>query len=780
MTKIILRIDVALTVIMRVNSFMLFSLFFVSSVVAGQESQTSSPAKDSTIKISATDLPFNLEGPPIPVSPEVITRDAQGRATMRAVRLTSPLRIDGVLDEDVYQEVKSVSDFYQMEPLKGAPASDKTEVWLLFDDDQVYFVARCWEEDPTRIMASDMRRDGPHIIQGDYVGFILDTFYDRRNGVIINISAVGGRRDGLVTDETQFNVDWNGVFDSAIGRFEGGWTVEVAVPFKTLRYSPGREQLWGFNVHRGQRWKNERTYLMPMPGLVSPGALMQVSMAATVVGIEAPLAAKNIEIKPYVISSAGVPQPGVSTDLNADVGVDVKYGVSQNLTADFTYNTDFAQVEADEQQVNLTRFSLFFPEKREFFLENAGLFAFGGSGTGPYGGAGDTPILFYSRRVGLSSGQAVPINVGGRLNGRVGSFSVGAMNIQTSSEPVSGAPATNFSVLRFKRDILRRSSIGAIFAGRSVSLSGIGTNQTYGVDGAFAFFTNLAINTYWAQTRTNGSVDANSYRVQFDYDADRYGAKFEHLVVGDNFNPEVGFLRRDNMRRSFAQLRFSPRTKNHSTVRQLSWVGSVDYKETTEGHLETRNQHGEFSIEFHNSDLLSIRYDNSYEFIPVPFRIASDVTIPVRGYHFNNARISYGFGRQRMLSGTVASEYGTFYDGSKATLSISRSLVALTSQLSIIPTVSVNRVVLPAGAFTSHLVATRLTYTMTPMMFASTLVQYNSSVGNVSTNVRFRWEYHPGSELFVVYNEQHYTHNHEFPGFQNRAVIVKLNRLFRF
>ena len=210
------------------------------------------------------------------------------------------------------------------------------------------------------------------------------------------------------------------MLDSATGRFEGGWTVEVAVPFKTLRYAPGRAQVWGFNVQRGQRWKNEQSQLMPMPGLVTGAGLMRVSMGATVVGIEAPPAARNLELKPYVISEASVPQPAASTDLNADVGIDVKYGVSQNLTADFTFNTDFAQAEADEQQINLTRFSLFFPEKREFFLENAGLFAFGGAGTGPFGGGGDTPVLFYSRRIGLNEGQAVPINVGGRLTGRRG------------------------------------------------------------------------------------------------------------------------------------------------------------------------------------------------------------------------------------------------------------------------------------------------------------------------------------------------------------------------
>ena len=778
MAKVRARHAVASAVFVRGSALALTSLLLISSANAGQEPPAGSPAQESA---PTGGLAFAFDGPPPPVPPETISRDSQGRATMRAVRLASPLRIDGRLDEDVYQTVRSVSDFYQMVPKTGDPASDKTEVWLLFDDDQVYFAARCWEADPARIIANEMRRDGRNILQGDYIGFILDTFYDRRNGVIFNISAVGGRRDGLVTDESQFNADWNGVFDAATGRFEGGWTVEVAVPFKTLRYAPGRAQLWGFNVHRGQRWKNERSYLMPMPGLVAGGALMQVSMAATVVGIEAPPAASNLEIKPYVISEASVPQPAASTDLDADVGIDVKYGVSQNLTADFTLNTDFAQAEADEQQINLTRFSLFFPEKREFFLENAGLFAFGGAGTGPFGGGGDTPVLFYSRRIGLNEGQAVPIDVGGRLTGRVGPFSVGALNIRTGDEPVSGARATNFSVLRVKRDILRRSSIGAIFTGRSVSLGGGGANQAYGVDAAFAFFANLAINTYWARTRTDGSSsDATSYRIRFDYDADRYGARFERLVVGDRFNPEVGFVRRDDMGRSFAQLRFSPRTRNHPTVRRLSWVGAIDYVETTDGRLETRERRGEFSVELHNSDSFGVEYSNSYEFVPVPFRIASDVTVPVGEYQFDNVRVRYGFGQQRMLSGTVAAEQGTFFGGTKTTFSLSQGLAALTSQLSIAPGVSVNRVVLPQGAVTSRLVTTRVTYTMTPLMFASALVQYNSAADSVSANVRWRWEYLPGSELFVVYNEERDSRQRGFPGLENRAFIIKVNRLVRF
>jgi len=700
---------------------------------------------------------------------------------MRAVRVPTPLTIDGRLDEDVFRTVKPASDFYQMVPTKGAAASDTTEVWLLFDDEKLYFAARCWEPAPSRIIANEMRRDSRNILQGDFVGFILDTFHDGRNGVLINISAVGGRRDGLVTNESQFNADWNGVFASAVGRFDGGWTAEVAVPFKSLRYGPGRDQVWGFNVHRGQRLKNERTFLMPMPGLVSPAALIQVSMAATVVGIEAPPAAANIEIKPYAIFNTSTPGPGAPTDFSADAGVDLKYGISQGVTADLTYNTDFAQAEADEQQVNLTRFSLFFPEKREFFLENAGIFSFGGASTGPFGPSGDVPVLFYSRRIGLNEGQVAPIDVGGRVTGRVGAYSIGAMNIQTGDEPSAGVRATNFTVLRVKRDFLRRSSIGAIFTGRSVASDGTGSNQAFGVDARLAFFTNVALDAYWARTRSAGSSrDGSSYRLQFDYDADRYGAQIEHQVVESRFQPDAGFVRRVDMRRSRAEVRFSPRTTAHPTVRRLAWIGGLDYVESLAGELETREGQVDYSMEFHNGDSAGVTYTNSFELVRRPFAVASDAMVSAGAYGFNNISGQYGFGQQRKVAATVRVARGSFYGGTKTSVAVGQGLASITSQLSVAPGLSINRIVLAGQSVTSRLLTTRVTYTMTPLMFVSALIQFNSATDRLSANVRWRWEYLPGSEMFVVYNEDRDSREPGFPGLANRALIVKINRLVRF
>jgi hypothetical protein len=695
---------------------------------------------------------------------------------MRAVRLTDPLKIDGKLDEAMYSVVRGATDFTQLDPVPWTRATEQTVVWLFFDDEAIYFAARCLDSHPERMLATDMRRDSAGVVGGDYVGFILDTLHDHRSGMIINMSPIGGRRDGLVTEERNFNVDWNGVFESATGRTEQGWATEVRVPFKSLRYRQGPGQVWGFNVHRVVRWKNERSYLMPMPGLNSPGALMRLSMAADVVGFEVPPPSKNIEIKPYTVATlTDISQPLASTRADADVGVDAKFGVAEGLTADLTYNTDFAQVEADEQQINLTRFSLFFPEKREFFIENAGLFAFGGN----TGGGSLTPLLFYSRRIGLDGGRIVPLRAGGRLSGRAGGFTLGALGIRT--EASSGSPATTFSTLRVQRDILRRSSIGGIVTDRSSGQSGGVANQAYGVDAALAFFANLSASAYWAQTRTDGdTTDATSYRAQANYDSDRYGLQAEHLLIGERFRPEMGFVRRPDVRRNFMQARFSPRTKGQRRVRKYSWSGSYDRIASAAGPLESRTLHGNFETNYHSGDRLGVYYNRHYESLSAPFRIADGVTIPVGGYAFDNIQALYGFGQQRIVSGTVSVERGSFYNGDKTTVGVSGGRVAISSLLSVSPGVSVNRVTLPEGTFTNQLVAARVVYSATPLMFTSALIQYNSAANSLSANVRFRWEYQPGSELFVVYNEERDPRAAGFSSLQNRGVIVKINRLFRF
>ncbi len=721
--------------------------------------------------------------PPPPTLPETMTRAADGRVTIRAVRLPAPLRLDGRLDEAVYTTIHPADGLIQADPNDNVPFTERHETWVFFDDTAIYVSMRCWESRPDRMIANEMRRDHGGVAQSDHVSFTLDTFLDRRNAVSFTVSAAGGRMDGQFSDERIYNGDWNPVWDAAVSRFDGGWTVEMAVPFKSLRYGPGREQVWGFNVRRLSRWKNEMAHLTPIPRALAQRGMFIQSLAGTLVGVEAPPPAMNLEIKPYVtgnLTSDHTARPPVSNDPGGEVGVDVKYGLGRSLTADFTYNTDFAQVEADEQQVNLTRFSLFFPEKREFFLENSGTFAFGGAGT--FGAAsGDTPTLFYSRRIGLNLGRSVPIDGGGRLTGRLGRFSLGVISIQAGDEPVSASPATNFSVLRLKRDILRKSNVGVLVGRRSVGERRPGTNDTYGVDGAFGFYDNLTVNTYWARTQTPGlGRDDTSYRGQVDYAGDRYGLQLEQLSVGNDFNPDMGFVRRVDIRRSFAQARFSPRPKKKGLVRRYSFVASETYIETGAHRVDTRELDGSATAEFQKGDRFVLAYNRTFEYLPAPFRIATGIAVPTGGYTYQAGRISYTFGQQRKISGTVSTEHGTFYGGHRTIFGVASGRVELTPQFSAQPTVSVNRVSLPQGEFTTTLAGTRATYTMTPLMFVSALVQYNTTAHSLASNVRLRWEYAPGSELFVVYNDQRDTLVRGIPELQNRAFIVKINRLLRF
>ena len=716
---------------------------------------------------------------------------APGNVTVQAIRLDAPLQLDGRLDEAVYGAVPPITGFIQQEPDTGQPATEQTEAWVLFDDDTLYIAARCRLSEANRIVANEMKRDSPGMFGSESLAVVLDTFYDRRNGFIFIANPLGGMFDATVTNERTPNRDWNTVWDARTSRFDDGWIVEIAIPFKSLRYRPGPTQIWGINMQRRAVWKNEQSFLAPVPASFGMMGMFKVSSAATLTGLQAPSAGIPIELKPYAIADATsdfAAATPFSNALGGAFGADLKIGVTQGLTADLTYNTDFAQVEVDERQVNLTRFNLFFLEKREFFLEGQGIFDFGG-GQRPEPNrffvtgealALDAPILFFSRQIGIEGGETVPIDGGGRLTGKAGAFSIGLLNVQTGEAPGAAADATNFTVVRIKRDVLRRSSIGGIFTRRSVSTEGDGANAVYGLDGVFSFYDDLNVNTYVARTETPGlRGDDLSYRTELQYNGDRWGFVADRLGVGANFNPEIGFVRRDDFRRSFGSFRFSPRPQGIAAVRKFTWEGSVDYITDGAGRLETRLQRGQFVTELENGDLLFALATDNYEFLKAPFDITDEVTIPVGGYSFVNYRAGYSLAQQKIVSGGVAVDFGKFYGGDKTTISYFRGRVGVTPQLTLEPSVSFNWIDLPQGSFTTELVSTRVTYTLTPRMFVAALVQYNSEDNALGSNIRWRWEYQPGSELFVVYTDERDTLNPR-PILQNRAFVVKLTRLFRF
>lgn len=729
-------------------------------------------------------------GPAPPVAPDVMTRDGEGRVTVRAVRIAEPLRLDGILDDDVYRTVRPIDGFIQQEPHFGEPASEATQVWVLFDRDHLYVSARCRDSRPDRIVANDMRRDGRNLSQNDNLAVVLDTFYDRRNGYEFLVNAIGGMMDAQITDESNINRDWNAVWVARSRRDDEGWTVEMAIPFRSLRYRAGGPQVWGLNIRRTVRWKNEYSYLSLVPRTHGPRGILKFSSAATLVGFDAPSSSVNLDIKPYAVSSVRADRsvdPRFANDFDADAGADVKYGLTEGLTADLTFRTDFAQVEDDDQQVNLTRFSQFFPEKREFFLEGQGIFAFGGVETNaPRGGAGltsggsNTPLLFFSRRIGLSGARPVPIEIGGRVTGRAGKYTLGFLDIQTGDEAAVRARATNFGVVRVKRDILRRSYVGLIGTRRSPPATVSGASEALGVDASLSFFDNLNVVGYYARTWTPGKMsDADSHRARFDYDADLYALKVERQAVGRNFNPEVGFLRRSDFIEHLAQARVSRRPAWWPAARKLSVDAGLNYLTDGRRALANRQVRGAARTEMQNGDFWSVEYERNLEVLPGPYEIQRGIVIPVGSYRFTTVRTAYIFGQQRRVSGIVYVARGGFYAGDRTDVAY-RGRVELSPRLSLEPGVSVNRVDLPEGRFTAKVFSTRSTLTFTPRMFAGALLQYNSTSRTLSTNVRFRWEYHPGSDLFVVYTDGRDTLQRSSPGLLNRGVAVKLTRLLRF
>ncbi|MCA1585819.1 MAG: carbohydrate binding family 9 domain-containing protein [Acidobacteria bacterium] len=732
-----------------------------------------------------------IDGPPAPDLPTVVARDAEGRATIRTMRLPSPLEMDGRLDEPFYRDVNGVSDFVQQEPAEGTPATERTDMWVFFDDDHVYVGARMWESDKTRRVTSDMRRDSNNLYNNDHVAVLFDTFYDRRSGYFFYTNAQGGMVDAQLTNETPNN-NWNGVWDVRTAEFEGGWTAEFRFPFRSVRFAE-RGHLWGVNFRRVVKWKNEISFLTPIPASYGRRGLTKISSAGTMVGIDPPTGLTNLDIKPYILGSTtsnNVAAPRVANDLNGEVGVDAKWAVTQSIVTDFTYNTDFAQVEDDEAQVNLTRFSLFFPEKREFFLEGQEYFNFAGGGAMQGGNMGptatnnpppsNTPVVFFSRRIGLQNGQVVPIFLGGRALARTGGVTIGALHMRTDDTPDARASETNFSVLRLNRDILSRSRVGVIATRRAPGQGSAAENYAYGADASFNLLTDLAVNAYWSGTETNGrNGDDTSYRGQFNWNADRMGLQVEHLYVGEDFNPEVGFLRRQAFRRSYGSARFSPRPAGSTTVRKLFYEGSYDYVASAAGRVESREAQVAFRLEFNSSDAWAFEYSDTFEALTAPFTVGRGVTVPSGEYSFKQGRLIYTLGPQRKLSGTLFAGGGQFYDGTLMELTW-RGRLEFSPQLYAEPTISWNHIDVPWGRTNNNLFGTRLTYTLTPRMFVGALVQYQSLTASVSSNVRFRWEYRPGSELFFVYSDGRTTNAAGFPDLENRSVIVKATRLLRF
>jgi Domain of unknown function (DUF5916)/Carbohydrate family 9 binding domain-like len=685
---------------------------------------------------------------------------------VRAVRLSGDLQIDGKLDDPAWASALPVTDFYQRETHEGLPATEPTHVYVLFDDTNLYFGFRCFDDDPKRPLAKTMFRD-ENIAADDGVSVMIDAYNDHRSAVQLATNANGILFDMLQNGEESStrNLNWDTVWYARGSQIDGGWEAEIEIPFKSLRFEPpadGREVVFGIGFKRNLPRKNEETY---WPFVSNDSTWYRPAELGQLRGLEGIRSGRSVELRPYALGGITRDTSMPERDMRSEVGIDAKWGVTTGLTADFTVNTDFAQEEADVQQINFTRFSLFFPEKRQIFLESERSFLFG---------VPREADLIFTRRIGLSrSGGIIPILAGARLSGRQGAYNVGIMNMETDDVPDTLVPKENFTVVRLRRDIFKRSNVGAVFTNRQ---SGSAFNRVYGAD-LNLYFGSWSLESYYAAEdddpgRTRGTSSAYA---KLEYRSDRYGAIYRYLGIGEGFDPGIGFVLRPDSRQNQAQLRFSPRPASIDWVRQFHFTGTFDYIPNQRGVLETRRVTGEFRTTLEAGHETTMRYTSSHEFLEEPFRLRPGVVIAPGAYDFSTMELrfdSFGRSHRRLNVGFLT---GGFWDGERETLALGGGY-RLDKHLDLSGNYEVNWVHLPGNEFTTHLASARVQIAFTTDLVLMSLFQYNHDSRQLSSNVRFNWIPKPGSDLFVVYNELDDVFGSL--GLRNRSLSVKFNYLF--
>jgi hypothetical protein len=696
-------------------------------------------------------------------APPVIS---SSRPVASAFHVTEAPIVDGTLDDRMWQDATPLGGFVQAEPFEGQPGSERTEVRILYDDEAIYVGVVCYDRNPSLIVTTDTRRDAG---LGDMDSFqmIFDTFRDQQNGFVFGTNAAGVQYDAQVRDQGDQASSWDGSWDVRTRTTEAGWSAEFRIPLRTLRYGPA-PQTWGVNFFRNIQRTRERTYWAPLPRVYDLGRL---SSAGELSGLNLQTP-RNFKLLPYFVSSANRSfTPGAETDGDADFGFDTKFGVTPSLNLDLSYNTDFAQVEVDTQQINLTRFNLRFPEKRPFFLENSGLFTIG------KGGELD---LFFSRRIGLDEdGLLVPIKGGGRLSGKVNGLNVGVLNMQTGD--AGARPANNFSVLRVSRELPSRSGVGAMFVNRVAtgSLFGSGDwNRTWGADARAGVGEHFTVSGFGARTETPGLTGRDyAYNIDSEYDDGRHRAGFEYGLTGEDFNPEVGFLEKEDGYRRFL-FRF------HETMRQekirgwgfREWQPHVNYTRHNylEGGLNNAELHLDNHWDWENGYRIDTALNGSWEGFRAPFEIYPGVVVPVGEHGGLRFRMVANTDASKWASARLQWEVGRFLTGDQNSPTL-QVVLRQSGRLTLDTNWAHRSITLPQGDFRTNLANTRLTYNFSPSVFVQSLLQYNDRTERWSTNLRFHWLETAGTGLFVVYND---TESLNGLGPINRAFIVKYVRQF--
>jgi RluA family pseudouridine synthase len=714
-----------------------------------------------------------------PAFAQTTVSSPDGRKQMQAVKTASPITVDGALDEEVWQRAAPATNFIQADPLEGQPATEITEVRIAFDADYLYIGATCRDTGAAGIVINEIRKDFAGRDQ-DTFEVLLDTFTDRRNGFVFATNARGAKADTQIANEGRdVNTNWDAVWWVESQRTADGWTAEFRIPFKTLRFEAGEGKTWGINFARRVRRKNELSYWSPVSRAYS---IFRASSAGTLVGLPPLQQGRNLRIKPFLAAGTvrGVGQADFDRDFTA--GVDFKAGLTPSLTLDATINPDFAQAEADEQQVNLTQFSLFFPEKREFFLENAGIFYFGDIPRNSRSIARFRPpeedlLLFFSRRVGLSdAGVQQPLHGGVRLTGRTGGFTLGLMTMQSKEE--DGRPSTNYTVARIRRDLFRSSDVGAIVLSREPNGSSADFNRVVGVDTNFRFFRSLSINGFFARSESPGvTTDQDSAKASIGWEDSTRRVQASVMKIGEGFRDDLGFVRRAGVTRQFYDGAWFKEVRRWG-IRRVEPHARVWIYKNPAGQLVSRTGHISNQTTWNNGSYMEYAFEPRVEAIAKPFNLAPGVIIPPGRYDWNQHLWLFEGDRSRALAGSIRYTTGGFWSGSQHNVQTSvlyrptyRMVVDLGLQVTKI------KLDLPKTEFTTTLVNLRTGYSFSTNMFLDTLLQYRNDVKQFSANVRFNLIHRPLSDFFIVYNESQFTDTTQTAG---RGVVVKYTQMFSF
>ena len=703
--------------------------------------------------------------------------EALPRPSVRARRASGPISVDGFLNEPGWTEAEIITGFVQSKPNAGYPSSEHTEIRILYDDETLYVGATLYYQDPSDITLHSLKRDFPSG-EGDILGIAFDTYLDRSNAFMFGVNAGGAMVDLQTFDNGRdINFAWDGIADRAVRVHDEGWTAEIAVPFSTLRFDPNQpDRPWGLNFVRRLRHRGEDSFWAPIDRRYS---LNRMSEAGTLTGLPAMSGGLNLLVKPFALtarSSGDAAVDGVATDF--DAGLDVKYALSQGLALDLTYRTDFSQVEVDDEQVNLTRFSLFFPEKRDFFVENAGLFDFGDLPERGYRlGAGLEDFkLFHSRRIGLEGGRPVPVLGGGRLTGRVGDWGVGFLNMQTRG--TEDMAAENFTALRLRRTVFGNFQIGGMFLNRNVTEEsrGGGYNRSLGADLYARFWDRMIVQSYLAGTIDDGESGNNrAARVSVAWRDQFLNTSLMFREIGDAFRPGMGYIRREAVRHGYATVGVHHR-RAESLLNELNPFLEMHYITNLASVLETRTGTAGFITTLSDGSRLTLQYDDRFERLFEPFRLLGDRVVPEGAYSFGERALDLQTSTGRVFSAMLGLSDGGYFGGTRRSLRLGAQWKA-NQHITMDAGVQDNRIDLGDGPFSARIYRGRVEYAYSTELFGSGFIQYNGVTDELITNIRLDYIHAPLSDLFLVYTERR---NTATGGVLDRRFTVKLTRLWSF